>query len=105
MNEPAKLLVILLDETDTWRDVPLYEAICRKLMQLGAPGASVQAGIMGFGSHQKIHRKGLFGVADDRPISISVVANEDDLRTTIIPGIQPMVRKSLMFLMNVEVIA
>ena len=104
MNKPAKLLVILLDENDVWRDVPLYEAICRKLIQLGAPGATVQAGIMGFGSHQKIHHKGLFGVPDDRPITISVVAAEEELRGSIIPGIRPMVREGLLFLMDVEVI-
>ena len=104
MNKPAKLLVVLVDENDMWRDVPLYEAITRKLVKLEAPGATVQAGIMGFGSHQMIHRKGLFGVVDDRPITISVVAPEDELRTSIIPVIRPMVREGLMFLMDVEVI-
>ena len=104
MNKPAKMLVVMVDENDMWRDVPLYEAITRKLAQLEAPGATVQAGIMGFGSHQMIHRKGLFGVVDDRPITISVIAPEDVLRTSIIPVIRPMVRGGLLFLMDVEVI-
>ena len=104
MNKPAKLLMILVDETDMWRDLPLYDAICRKLVHLEAPGATVQAGIMGFGSHQIIHRKGLFGVSDDRPISISVVAPEELLRSKIIPAIRPMVRDGVIFLMDVEVI-
>lgn len=104
MNGPAKMLVVLVDETDQWHDLPLYEAICRKLVQLNAPGATVQAGIMGYGSHGHLHRKRLFGVSDDRPISISVVAQEAELREKIIPAIRPMVTEGLMFLTDVEVI-
>ena len=53
--------------------VTLYEAIVRRLRQLGIAGATAQAGIMGFGSHGKVHRKRLFGVSDDRPVMITVV--------------------------------
>jgi len=104
MKPPTKMLVILVGETDMRGDIPLYEAICRKLVKMGAPGATVQAGIMGFGSNQHIHRKRLFGVSDDRPISISIVDNEDELRTRIIPEIRPMVEEGLVFLVDVEVV-
>lgn len=105
MNGPAKMLVILVDETDTWEDMPLYEAICRKLVQLNAPGATVQAGIMGYGSQGHLHRKRLFGVPDDRPVSISVVDSESNLREKLIPAIRPMVTEGLVFLTDVELIA
>lgn len=105
MTNPAKLLMILVDETDTYKELPLYEAICRKLVKLGAPGATVQAGIMGFGSGGHIHRKRLFGVSDDRPISIAVIDSEDHLRNTIIPAIQPMLMDGLIFLTDVEVVS
>lgn len=104
MDAPTKLLVILVDETDTWHDMPLYEAICRKLVQLNAPGATVQSGIMGYGSHGHLHRKRLFGVPDDRPISISIVDSETHLRERIIPAIRPMIAEGLMFMTDVEVI-
>ncbi len=104
MDAPQKMLVIMVDETDTWDDLPLYEAICRKLVQLRAPGATVQAGIMGYGAHGHIHRKRLFGVPDDRPISITVVDSEASLRGKLIPAIRPMVTEGLMFLTDVEVI-
>jgi len=104
MSSPSKMLMILVDETDTWKDLQLYEAICRRLVKIGAPGATVQAGIMGFGAQQHIHRKRLFGVADDRPISISVVDTEQHLREVIIPAIRPMVTEGMMFLMDVEVL-
>lgn len=99
-----KMLVILVDETDTWDELPLYEAICRRLVQLNAPGATVQAGIMGYGSQHHIHRKRLFGVSDDRPISISVVADEEFLRGAVIPAVRPMVTEGLILLQDVEVI-
>ncbi len=104
MDTFSKMLVVLVDETDTWNDIPLYEAICRKLVQMNAPGATVQAGIMGYGSHGHIHRKRLFGVPDDRPISISVIASESELREKIIPAIRPMVSEGLMLLQDVEMI-
>jgi PII-like signaling protein len=103
-NTPKKMLVILVDESDTWGEHPLYEGICRKLIQLDAPGATVLAGIMGYGSQHKIHRKRLFGVSDDRPISITVVAGEDFLRQTIIPAVRPMVTEGLILLMDVEIV-
>ena len=57
MTNRQKMLIILVDESDTWGEHALYEGITRKLEHLEAPGATVQAGIMGFGSHHKIHRK------------------------------------------------
>ncbi len=100
-----KLLVIVIGETDRWEDTSLYEAITRRLIQLQTPGATVQRGIMGFGSHQKrLHREQLFGISDDRPVTISVVHREEALRTTVIPAIRAMVRHGLMFLSDVELI-
>lgn len=100
-----KLLVVVVGENDKWEDMPLYEAITRKLIQLKAPGATVQRGIMGYGSHHKrLHHGQLFGISDDRPVTISVVHEEQALRTFVIPSIQVMVRQGLMFLMDVEFI-
>jgi len=103
MNQ--KLLVVVVGENDKWQDMPLYEAITRKLIQLKAPGATVQRGIMGYGSHQKrLHHGQLFGISDDRPVTISVVHEEEALRTLVIPSIQALVRQGLMFMMDVEFI-
>jgi uncharacterized protein len=100
-----KLLLILVGDADMHGEVKLYEAITRKLIQLEAPGATVQAGIMGFGSHHKIHGKRLFGVSDDKPISISVIAEEALLRERIIPAIRQMAGDALMLLLDAEVVA
>jgi len=104
MNQ--KMLVVVVGENDRCADVPLYEAITRKLIQLGVPGATVQRGIMGFGRHHKrLHHKQLFGISDDRPVTIFAVQTEESLRTTVVPAIRAMVRHGLMYLIDVEVIS
>ena len=106
MNPPVKMLVIYVDESDIWGDAhtPLYEAIVRRLRQLEIAGATVQTGIMGFGSHQKVHHKRLFGISDDRPITITAIDSESKLRK-IVPEIRQMVREGLIALVDVELIA
>ena len=106
MNPPVKMLVIYVDESDIWGDAqtPLYEAIVRRLRQLAIAGATVQAGIMGFGSHQKVHRKRLFGISDDKPVVITAVDSESKLRK-ILPEIRGMVREGLVVMLDVEFVA
>src|SRR6185369_6707251 len=103
MTPPTKMLMIFVDESDQWDDLPLYEAILRRLVKFEIAGATVQIGVMGFGSHHRIHRKRLFGVSDDRPVTIMVVENEAKLRQAI-PEIRPLVQEGLILLTDVEVI-
>ncbi len=103
MRPPVKMLVIYLDETDLWETRPLYEAIVRRLRQLGVSGATVQTGIMGFGSHMKVHHKRLFGISDDKPVMITVVDSEGVIRE-VLPEIRSMVKEGLIVLLDGEVI-
>src|SRR4051794_33562365 len=97
------MLMIYLDETDLWNTLPLYEAIVRRLRQAGIAGATVHHGIMGFGSHGKVHHKGLFGISDDKPVVLTVVDNESKIRD-VLPSIRKMVKEGLMVLLDAEVI-
>jgi len=103
MTQPVKMLLIYVDETDLWETGPLYEAIVRRLRQLGVAGATVQTGIMGFGSHGKVHHKRLFGISDDKPVMITVVDSEALIRQ-VLPEIRDMVREGLMVLLDAEVV-
>ena len=105
MNPPVKMLVIYVDESDIWGDAhtPLYEAIVRRLRQLEIAGATVQTGIMGFGSHQKVHHKRLFGISDDKPVVITAVDSEVKLRR-VLPEIRGMVKEGLVVMLDVEFI-
>lgn len=103
MQPPVKMLQVFVDETDLWGEVPLYEAVVRRIRQLGLAGATAAAGIMGFGSHMKVHRKRLFGVSDDRPVIITVVDSEARIRQ-VIPEIRAMVKEGLIVVLDAEVI-
>jgi PII-like signaling protein len=103
MTPPIKLLLVFIDETDRWDETPLYEAIVRRLRQLGVAGATVHAGLMGFGGHQQVHRKRLFGVSDDRPVTITVVDNEETLRR-VVPEVRHMVQEGLVILLDAELV-
>lgn len=103
MTPPVKMLVVYVDDTDSWETGPLYEAIVRRLRQLGMAGATVHHGIMGFGAHMKVHHKRLFGISDDKPVVITVVDNEQKIRE-ILPEIRSMVTEGLIVLLDAEVI-
>ena len=103
IEPPVKTLFVFFDATDKWRDVPLYEAIVRVLAEQGISGATVLSGIMGFGIHRQIHRRGLFGIPDDKPVTMIVVENEAKLRA-VLPIISPMVEEGLLVLVDAEVV-
>ena len=98
-----KMLVIFIAETDMWQDVHLYAAIVTTLERHGIAGATVNLGFMGYGRHRRIHRKGLFGVSDDKPVTIMAVDTEEKLRA-VLPSIIPMVSEGLILLQDTEVI-
>jgi PII-like signaling protein len=100
-----RMMLIFLDETDTWGHgrVPLYEAIVEALFDAGISGATAHTGIMGFGSNRHLHRKGLFGITDEHPVTITVVEKEAKLRA-ILPRIKAMVPEGIIFLVEGEVV-
>ncbi len=104
MNTPVKLLIAFVNEADFWHARPLYQAVIERLHQLGIAGATAQAGIMGFGHHMRLHHKGLFGIADDRPIVITAVDEESKLRAAL-PELRAMVREGLLLLVDAELAA
>ena len=104
MTEPVKLLLLFVNESDRWNDMPLYQAIVDRLRHLHVAGATAQAGIVGFGHHTRVHHKGLFGIADDRPITITVVDEEATLRA-VLPQLREMMDEGLILLLDAELVA
>ena len=103
MKAPVKLLLVFLDESDMKGSMPLYRAIVRRLHQLDVSGATVHRGVMGFGGHGKLRRKGLFGISDDRPITIMAADEEAKIRS-VIPEIQAMVKEGLLLVVDAEAV-
>ena len=103
MKTDVKMLLIFHDETDMFGEFRLYEAIVRRLHQLDISGATVQRGIMGFGNHGRVHRKGLFGIPDDRPITICVVDTADKLEP-IVQEIREMIAEGVVLLVDAQMV-
>ena len=104
MTGPVKLLLIFINETDRWRDMPLDLAIVQRLLKLNIAGATAVPGGTGFGRHMKVHHKGLFGIADDRAVAIMAVDREDKIRAAI-PEVRTMLLGGLILLLDAEAIA
>lgn len=101
-GQPRKCLQIIVEDSDRHGGEPLHEAIVRYFYKNGIVGATVSAGIIGYGVHHRIHRKGIFGVSEERPIVITAVDTEDNLRK-VLPTISSMVKEGVVFLSDVEV--
>ena len=99
MSTPVKVLVVFVDETDMWDNLPLYEAVIKKLAKHKIVGATAVEGVMGYGAHGKLHKRGLFGVSDDKPIMIVSVDHEEKLKKAI-PEIQRMVIEGLILMLD-----
>ena len=50
-----------------------------------------------------MHRKRLFGVSDDRPVTITVVDSEETLRR-VVPEVRHMVKEGLVILLDAELV-
>ena len=103
MTPRLKMLLVFVNEADVWHNRPLYQAVVERLHQLGVAGATAQVGLMGFGHHMRMHHKGLFGIADDRPITIVSVDEESRVRS-VLPDLREMVREGLIVMVDAEVV-
>ena len=103
ITRPAKMLQVYVDETDMSGDLPLYEAIIQRLVHAGIAGATVNRGIMGYGTTHFVHRKRLLGVSDDKPVTISVIDEEEKIRG-MLPEIMALVEDGPVLLLDVEVV-
>jgi uncharacterized protein len=104
MTAPVKMLLMFVNEADTWNDTPLYHAIVHRLRQLNIAGATAQTGMLGFGHHHRLHHKGLFGITDDRPVTIVAVDDEAKIRQAL-PELKTMVREGLIVMLDAELVA
>jgi PII-like signaling protein len=97
-----KCLRVVVEDTDSWNGERLYEAIVRLLHRNHVAGATVWSGVMGYGAHGRIHRKGLFGVSDEKPVVIEAVDSEEKIRA-VLPQLLPMIKEGLVLLQDAEV--
>jgi uncharacterized protein len=103
MTPSLKMLIVFLNEVDRIGEEPIYELLMRRLRSRDIAGATMFYGVMGFGPHHRLHHKGLFGIADDRPITITVVDTEPKIQA-VLPEVRSLVPGGLMLLVDAEVV-
>jgi PII-like signaling protein len=99
----AKLVRIFVGESDRWHGAPLYEAIVRKVREMGLAGATVIRGVEGFGANSLIHTAKILRLSEDLPILIEIVDLEERI-ATILPILDEMIGEGLITMERVEII-
>jgi len=103
MSGRKKILMVVVKESQTWHGSPLYAAFVQRLRAANIAGATAHTGVMGFGAHHRIHHKGLFGIADDRPVTVWAVDEEEKLRQVAHDSAE-MLQGALAMLVDAEVL-
>ena len=104
-DESDGLLVrIFIGESDTWHGKPLYEAIVRRVREVGLAGATVLRGIEGFGASSRLHTSRILRLSSDLPIVVEIVDAAEKI-DAILPLLDEMIPEGLITLEKVRVIA
>jgi len=72
-NSKATVLRIYVSNTDKFRHNLLYEVIVFSARRNGLAGATVQKGMMGFGSSSKIHSTKFWELTEKLPVVIEII--------------------------------
>ncbi|MES4889676.1 DUF190 domain-containing protein [Streptomyces sp. NPDC096012] len=76
----ALRLTIFIDDTDTWHHKPLFTEIVHRAHAFGLAGATVFRGLEGYGATSIVHTTRLLSMADDLPVTIIIIDEEDRIR-------------------------
>ena len=98
-SQNAELLRIHISESDRYQGKPLHEAIIAKCRELKIAGASVFAGLEGYGETAEIHRSHI--VRSDRPIVIMIVDTPENIRR-LVPVVESMLDTGLLAISEVQ---
>jgi uncharacterized protein len=69
----AKLVRIIIGETDKIGHINVYEKIVLEARKAGLAGATVFKGVMGFGRNSRIHTAKILRLSEDLPLIIEIV--------------------------------
>lgn len=103
LEAQAKMMRILIGESDKWNGKPLHEALVQALRANDIAGVTVYRGILGYGANRRMHKDSTLNLSHDAPILLTVVDTEEKLRA-FIPVLDQMVKQGLVVLSDVDVI-
>jgi PII-like signaling protein len=101
---PMLRMTVYLGETDRYRHHPVFAEIVHRAQRAGLAGASVFRGIEGFGAGSLIHTARLLDLADDLPVAVVIIDEEQRIRD-FLPQAEEVVTQGLITLDPVEVVA
>jgi len=97
----ARLLRIHLSETDRRDNKPLYEVIVARCRELGIAGATVLAGVEGYGETAALHHAHL--LRNDRPVVITVIDSVEKI-ARLVPVVEELLPTGVLAWSDVEMI-
>jgi hypothetical protein len=103
INENGVLLRVFIGSSDKFGGQPLYEAILRKVRELGLAGATVLRGTEGFGARSVVHKATLLEMSADLPVVIEIVDTDEKIKL-ILPHLETMVQEGMITMEYVVII-
>jgi uncharacterized protein len=100
-EQPARLLLIHVAESDRFGGKPLYEAIVDRCREMKIAGATVFRGLEGYGETAEMHRHHL--TRHDQPILITIIDTAGNL-ARLTPVVEEMMDTGLMAISDVRVV-
>jgi uncharacterized protein len=101
--ENARLLRIIVGESDRHDGRPLYEAIVLKARELGLAGATVTRAVMGFGASSHLHTAKILRLSLDLPMVIEIVDRPEQLEK-LLPYLDSAIHGGLVTLEDLRVL-
>jgi len=99
----ALRLTVIVGESDRCGRRPLYTEIVHRAHAAGLAGATVLRGIEGFGASQQIHTSRLLSLAEELPVSIVIVDDEQRI-SAFLPEVEALVTEGLVMVDIVRVV-
>lgn len=103
MNGKGKRMKIYISEQDKWEGEHLYKALLNKFRELEIAGATVIAGIEGYGLGSRVKQFNVWDMKEDLPIVIEVVDREEAIEQ-LIPVVEKMVVDGLITVEAVRIL-
>jgi len=98
----AKLMRIYIGESDRWQDQPLHEALVRAMRAHDLAGVTVYRGVLGYGSHRRVHKEKPLHLSQDCSIMLSVIDSDEKLQG-FMPIVDRMVEEGIVVFSDVDI--
>ena len=103
MRGQALRLTVFIGDDDRWEHKPLHHEIVVRARTAGLAGATVLRGCEGYGASSLVHTDRLLDLADNLPIAV-VIVDEDDRVRDFLPQLDELVGEGMVILDEVEVL-